>query len=416
MAVAVASDAFTTALQHFRADCLADAEHSCRTLLASTPDHADCLHLLGIISQRSGDLEAALDLIGRALALRPGNTVARHNLYWCQIAFGSEQFRNGRPEQAALTFQQAVTLLPELAEGHLNLGAALESLGDLEQARSAYRQGLTLDPKQAAGWVNLHSVILTSDQPEPAAQCLERALALDPQQPQARLLLGVLRAWQGDDLAAERHFQQLQGHPLGDFGLDSWRYIQSTCRDGLRPRLFGSTAEGLQLGLAAATNPGLVLEFGVRFGTSLRQIAARAGQTVHGFDSFTGLPEDWLQLPRGSYSTGGVLPDLPLSVQLHQGLFEHSLPGFLARHDGPIRFVNVDCDLYRSAATVLQACAPRIVPGSVLVFDEYLGHATWRNDEFLAFQEAAQTWGWHYQYLGFSLFSKQAVIRITGVA
>jgi hypothetical protein len=74
--------------------------------------------------------------------------------------------------------------------------------------------------------------------------------------------------------------------------------------------------------------------------------------------------------------------------------------------------MNVDCDLYSSTVTVFDLLAERIVPGTVILFDEYIGNPTWRQDEFKAFQEAVRANGWHYEYLAFSLFSKQAAVII----
>ena len=72
---------------------------------------------------------------------------------------------------------------------------------------------------------------------------------------------------------------------------------------------------------------------------------------VHGFDTFSGLPEDWGDATtRGSYSTHGALPQAPENVRFHVGLFSETLPCFLAEHAGPVRFMNVDCDLRRSAS------------------------------------------------------------------
>ncbi|HEU4709088.1 MAG TPA: hypothetical protein VFS17_07225, partial [Methylophilaceae bacterium] len=67
---------------------------------------------------------------------------------------------------------------------------------------------------------------------------------------------------------------------------------------------------------------------------------------------------------------------------------------------------------YSSTKTVLDALAPRIIPGSILVFDEYIGNEHWREDEYKAFQEAVKAYGWRYEYLSFSLFTKQVAVRI----
>jgi len=48
----------------------------------------------------------------------------------------------------------------------------------------------------------------------------------------------------------------------------------------------------------------------------------------------------------------------------------------------------------------------------VIVFDEYIVNENWREDEFKAFQESVLTYGWKYEYLYFSFFTKQVVVRI----
>ena len=135
-------------------------------------------------------------------------------------------------------------------------------------------------------------------------------------------------------------------------------------------------------------------------------------QEVHGFDSFEGLPEDWHHAPKGSYSTKGVIPSVQENVILHNGWFEETLPGFVEKYQGPVRFMNIDCDIYSSTKTVLELLAKQITHGTVIVFDEYIGNETWRDDEFKAFQEAVLKYGWEYEYLCFSFMTQQVVVRI----
>lgn len=147
---------------------------------------------------------------------------------------------------------------------------------------------------------------------------------------------------------------------------------------------------------------GLVLEFGVEDGTSINFIADRVKTTVHGFDSFEGLPEPWIQgLERGALSTGGRLPEVRENVELHVGWFKDVLPGFLARRDEHVAFMHVDCDLYSSTRCVLDHLGERIVPGTVIQFDEYFNYPGWREHEFKAFQEFVRDRRLRYDYLGY---------------
>jgi hypothetical protein len=156
----------------------------------------------------------------------------------------------------------------------------------------------------------------------------------------------------------------------------------------------------------------MVLEFGVRRGTSITVLAGVAGQEVHGFDSFEGLPQSWQNEPAGVLTTGAALPPVPANVRLHAGWFEDTLDPFLAAHPGPVRLVNVDSDIYASARFVLDRLRDRIRPGSVLVFDEFIGNRTWADDEFKAFGEFVAETGVGWRVLALAPFTKQVVIGI----
>jgi len=52
------------------------------------------------------------------------------------------------------------------------------------------------------------------------------------------------------------------------------------------------------------------------------------------------------------------------------------------------------------------------VPGTVIVFDEYLINDSWRQDEFKAFQEWVATNSVEYRYLTASFYSKQVSVKI----
>ena len=172
-----------------------------------------------------------------------------------------------------------------------------------------------------------------------------------------------------------------------------------------------------RLALDHAPASGLLLEFGVKKGGSIGDIAAMTERTVHGFDSFEGLPEDWAGTPmrRGKFSTGGKLPNVSANVRLHPGLFEDSLPLFIESHADPLAFMHVDCDLYSSTKTIFAMLAPYIVVGSVIVFDEYFNYPNWREHEFRAFHEFVETHGVAYDYLGFTSQAGCVAVKVTDV-
>lgn len=215
-------------------------------------------------------------------------------------------------------------------------------------------------------------------------------------------------------------FRERAPHPR-QFNYERMAYLKAALESGayLTSRMLGAadliTADAVrQHALGYCTVPGLIMEFGVFDGASLGKIAAIAGQDVHGFDSFEGLPEDWTHFQKkGRFSLAGVPPFVNASnVRLHKGLFQDSLPAFLAEHTAPARFVHVDCDLYSSATTVLRALRDRIVPGTVVVFDEYLNYPGWQQHEYKAFAEFVADTGADYEYLGFASSEFAVSVRI----
>jgi hypothetical protein len=171
----------------------------------------------------------------------------------------------------------------------------------------------------------------------------------------------------------------------------------------------------LEAAMSRCTVEGLVMEFGVYQGASMRVIARHAPGTVFGFDSFQGLPEDWTHFQKqGRYSLEGKFPkfDEP-NIELVVGLFENTLPGFLAEHPGLARFIHIDSDLYSSAATVLGQLERRIVPGTVIVFDEYFNYPGWEHHEYRAFQEFIAGTGRGYEYIGLASSAQAVAVLIT---
>ena len=161
----------------------------------------------------------------------------------------------------------------------------------------------------------------------------------------------------------------------------------------------------------------MICEFGVSTGRSMRMLEEilPKDRVIYGFDTFEGLPEEWGGEKKGTYTNGGNVPEFQNNVKIRKGLFEDSLPGWLREREVsrlPLAWANIDCDLYSSTATVLNELQPRIVPGTILVFDEYICHPTWRRDEFRAWREAVKRFGWNYEYVAFSITSKQAIVRI----
>ena len=134
---------------------------------------------------------------------------------------------------------------------------------------------------------------------------------------------------------------------------------------------------------------GLWLEFGVCSGRTINIISSKTKNTVYGFDSFYGLPEDWGNHQKsGSYSTGGELPSVNPNVELVVGLFQDTLEKFLTDHPNEkIAYLHLDADLYSSTKYVLDKLYDRIISGTVISFDEIYNYPEYADHEIKAWVE-----------------------------
>lgn len=118
------------------------------------------------------------------------------------------------------------------------------------------------------------------------------------------------------------------------------------------------------------------LEFGVYHGTSIRNwslINKNPESRFFGFDTFTGLPEDWGKIRSGSYDAEGRLPTLPdQRVRFVKGLFQDTLRNFLITFERYNRmFIYIDCDLYNSTLFVLTVLDSILKKNDIIYFDEF---------------------------------------------
>lgn len=191
-------------------------------------------------------------------------------------------------------------------------------------------------------------------------------------------------------------------------------------RDEMKTAVFvGGNRMGIKRkALEAVRVDGAYLEMGVYKGDSINYLASlRKDKIFHGFDSFEGLPEPWSSghtnyfFDTGHFKT--AIPETRENVRLYKGLFQDSLPAWKGENPGPIAFLHVDCDLYSSTACTLEILANRIVPGTIIAFDEFFGYYEWSEGEYKAFMEFSDRHNAKYEYLYYR--HDCVVVRITDI-
>lgn len=108
-------------------------------------------------------------------------------------------------------------------------------------------------------------------------------------------------------------------------------------------------------------------------------------KVLHMFDSFQGLPGSMIDEERAVSKDGSDWADLGEGAmacsesavrhfmrpytrfEIHPGFFCETLPQF----DGPLCFIHADADMYVSTVEIIQFADRVLVPGGVVVFDDY---------------------------------------------
>ena len=147
----------------------------------------------------------------------------------------------------------------------------------------------------------------------------------------------------------------------------------------------------------------LCLEFGVWRGRSINYFSDELPEMKFiGFDSFQGIPEDWAGTgsPAGSFSAEGQIPTVNDNVKLQVGMIEETLPKFFKENlDVNIAFVHIDVDIYSTSKFILSNIKNRLMPGSIILFDDFCCFPGWKNGEYKALNEVFKRE--EYDYLGF---------------
>jgi tetratricopeptide (TPR) repeat protein len=194
-------DMLTSAIAMHQEGRLGQAAALYHTILLQEQENAVALHLLGVLHHQQGDHARAIDLIGRAVAIRPTRPEFHANL--------AEAYRAmGQLDRAAGCCRSALGLWPDYPEAHCNLGLALQGLGKRAEAIDHFRQALQLRSDFAAAHNNLGIALREMGQLDEALEHFRRAVEIEPAFAPARTNLGQMLLDRGQAEEALSHCQE----------------------------------------------------------------------------------------------------------------------------------------------------------------------------------------------------------------
>jgi protein O-GlcNAc transferase len=170
-------------LTHHQAGRLDRAEALYRKILLAEPEHADALHLLGVLAFQCGKMTTALQLIERALPALA--TLPEIHLNYRNVLRSA-----GRAAEAVASYRRAVALEPDHGMAHNNLARALIDMGAAGAALESAGRAVELIPDFAGAHANHAGALLGLGRFVEAEAALRRALAIAPDDAALHLDLG----------------------------------------------------------------------------------------------------------------------------------------------------------------------------------------------------------------------------------
>ena len=155
---------YQAGMAHLQAERYLDAQLHCQQALEADSDHADALHLMGLLSLHVREFDLAAEWISRAIRrdLKPQYL----------LSLGAVLQNQGRLKEALLVFDKALQLRPDAAELWKQRANILVDLNRPDQALQGFQQSLKLNPRDRDAAYNCGSMLLQMERHEAAPSLL----------------------------------------------------------------------------------------------------------------------------------------------------------------------------------------------------------------------------------------------------
>jgi hypothetical protein len=171
-------------------------------------------------------------------------------------------------------------------------------------------------------------------------------------------------------MTVENIIKLIENSNIPDFGPKNWQF---------QPAYFQKILENVNV---SKYKNSLFIELGVFTGFTLNLINQNTEDIiVYGFDTFSGLPEDWAE------SSGNVLytknafntniPEDTAKNKFIVGKIEDTLSNFLKEKNQKIRFIHLDLDLYSASKYAFDIIFDWLEDEAIIVIDDVYGLPSW---------------------------------------
>ena len=357
-------------------------------------NYVDAHYNLGNILKDLKEYQKAIDCYEKVIKLNRDYVNAHYNL-------GAIFIELGQYQKAKDCFEKAIEIKPDYLDAYINLGGAFHELGETQKAKDCFEKAIEINPNSTMPYWNSHSLASSVDE---ALSILKKLYKVDDKHTKARIMISILECYKGNfEKVNEMLNSSESNHPLAR----SVKWVLSLPK---LPSIFFDKNYFFDAVIVLTDNSRPFYEFGVWRGISFKYLI-NTFKKGFGFDTFTGLPEEWHNVSKGQYSAFGEVPKIN-GGEFIVGKFEDTLPDFFLKERSMASLINFDADLYSSTLCALNYSNKVIDEKTILVFDEFIVNDNWEEDEFKALNEFCDNLGFSYEVIAVSFFTKQVAVRL----
>ena len=202
-------------LNLFKSNQIQQALDFIETLSKDYPDNSLLLNIHGACYAALGKLDIAVQYYEKALSIKPDYAKAHYNL-------GIALQELGKLRDSVKSYENSIALEPENAQAHNNLSILLRELDQLEKAEASCRKAIVLEPEYAEAYSSLSIILYANGHLNSALESIEKAYSINPNLKLIKLLLAILKARKNRDtndvsdgnISRSNFNKQLTSNPL----------------------------------------------------------------------------------------------------------------------------------------------------------------------------------------------------------
>ena len=245
-------------------------------ILNINPKNVEAQYSIGNIFYKLGQYQKALTSYEKTIQIDPKYAKAHYNT-------GVILHELGQYQKALTSYEKTIQIDQKYVKAYNNLGIVLDELLEVEKAKNFYQKAIRINPNYIDPYWNLHSLASNIDE---ALTILKKLHKISKNFIEAEIMISALKGFKNDFkdfnlLIKSKH----SNHPM----LRSVKWVFSLQK---LPKIFFNRWDFFDFVVTLAVKSRPFYEFGVWRGVSFKYLL-KIFKKGFGFDTFTGLPEDW---------------------------------------------------------------------------------------------------------------------------